>query len=395
MSSAASKSTGCLARGIAAILAVLFVIVTPLVLLLFNLQYHLLDSDLYKQALVEQNFYDQLPSLVGEQLVTTMLYNPCEEDPSLCEGEGPPEDRGGAPDEPQGGPPAYLQLLRPEDWDTVLSILLPQNWIQEQTEAVIDQAFAYLNGETEQLELTISTRELRQNLSGPPARAAILGVINALPPCTLEQLAELGVEGFNPEQPSLPSCKPPDELLDPLLDQATVMLGELASGIPDETSLGSLSLFGDGEEEPGGGPGPAGFGPFGADPLETLRLARQLISYSLLLPLALLLLIVPFAVRSLKGFLRWWGIPLLIAGLFTLLPALAITPALNWAIETQLIPPMPGYLTSEMVDVALGVLYSVVRGLADPLIIQAGILALLGLVMWIFSLMPFVSPSRK
>jgi hypothetical protein len=112
MSSTASKSTGCFARGVATVLAVLFVLLTPLIMLLFNLQHHLFNPDLYKRALAEQNFYQQLPSLVGEQLVTTMLYNPCEEDPSLCEGEGPPEDRGGAPDEPQGGPPAYLQLLR-------------------------------------------------------------------------------------------------------------------------------------------------------------------------------------------------------------------------------------------------------------------------------------------
>lgn len=58
---------------------------------------------------------------------------------------------------------------------------------------------------------------------------------------------------------------------------------------------------------------------------EWIRLARALSRSSWLLPIALLGLIMALAVRSWGELGRWWGIPLLIGGVLTLLLAVLVT----------------------------------------------------------------------
>ena len=79
------------ARLTAALFAILFIIAALLSLLLFNFERHFLDSDLYKRVLLEERVYDSLPRLLSTQIAAGMTYNPCDEDPSSCEGNGEAE----------------------------------------------------------------------------------------------------------------------------------------------------------------------------------------------------------------------------------------------------------------------------------------------------------------
>ncbi|MBU4226371.1 MAG: hypothetical protein KKC71_11210, partial [Chloroflexi bacterium] len=73
------------ARFIAAIFAILFVITAVLALLLFNVERQLFNPNLYKRALTEQQIYKHLPGIIGELLTTSMSYNPCAQNPLVCE----------------------------------------------------------------------------------------------------------------------------------------------------------------------------------------------------------------------------------------------------------------------------------------------------------------------
>jgi len=114
-------------------------------------------------------------------------------------------------------------------------------------------------------------------------------------------------------------------------------------------------------------------------------LIRLAIRLSPLLPLALLLLVTLFGVRSLKGFLRWWGIPLLIVGVIAVVGAAMIPLLLNWAIVTYGSSLTTGLITPEVINLAIEMVSNVIGSLALAILIQAAILALLGLVFIIVS----------
>ncbi len=61
----------------------------------------------------------------------------------------------------------------------------------------------------------------------------------------------------------------------------------------------------------------------------SLQLLRTLTQLSPIIPLCLLLLITLLVVRSLKGFLKWWGIPLVSVALITFICSLLFTPLIR------------------------------------------------------------------
>ena len=55
-------------KTLAVIFAILFVVVTGLAFLLYNLEQSLFDAELYIQAFEEENLYQRLPDLVAQAL---------------------------------------------------------------------------------------------------------------------------------------------------------------------------------------------------------------------------------------------------------------------------------------------------------------------------------------
>jgi len=366
--------SGC-SKAIAAILTIVFVITTLVVLMLFNIERGLLQADIFKDAMAEQGFYDQLPGLLADQLQGSMTYNPCENDPTQCEGEGPPG-------EGEGGPPDIMTNLTTEDWERLLGGLIPPSWLQTQVESVLDQAFAFLETGNTEPGVLISMVTLKAHIAGEEGLQAILGVIQSKPPCTEEQLNQLGQFGGDMTEliSVLLTCSPPQELIDEFLPEIRPILEEVVAGIKDEVnlldSLGGM-LAGEGD---------------GGFDLEILGLIRLAIRLSPLLPLALLLLVTLFGVRSLKGFLRWWGIPLLIVGVIAVVGAAMIPLLLNWAIVTYGSSLTTGLITPEVINLAIEMVSNVIGSLALAILIQAAILALLGLV---FSIVSFFVKKRQ
>jgi hypothetical protein len=115
---------------------------------------------------------------------------------------------------------------------------------------------------------------------------------------------------------------------------------------------------------------------------QTLRNIRFLAGTVWLIPLGLLLLVAVLAVRTLAGLGRWWGLPLTVGGILTLLPALAY----RWLITNYLaagpLSETPELVRQEATHAILRLSAEVFR----PLLFQAGITILVGLVLVVLAL---------
>ncbi len=387
------------------ITAILAIWLTPFDRQLFNPQ-------LYKDALAQQHVYYQLPVILGEILTSNQPLNPCAGSPVTCENI-PPELKAcyqntlgnaryatlasgqdlasaaeqiliqaclnlyGTPSQTpaqgnsqdQNGMPAFMETLTAENWASIINLLLPPQDLQSMLEGGLDQTFAYLNGKTDSASLSLV--KLREHLAGPAGSEILLILIHSQPACTTKVLEKIIVGLTNGE---ILLCNPLDDrtlsLILPILQEP---LTSLVNKIPDQATLI--------DPPPAGSPEP-GSGPFGSDPITTLRIVRRVISLSPILPLAFLLLITSFGVRSFKSWLQWWGIPILITGLITLGLAGVTMLTLNWGWNTFIVTRIPSYLPTAIADIGREVVRYIVGTLVKSIVLQALILTLLGLLAW-------------
>ena len=338
-------------------------ITAVLALWLTPFERHWFNARLYKDALAQQHVYYQLPVILGEILTSNRPLNPCAGSPVTCENIPPKlktcyqktlgnaryatlasrQDQASAAEQiliqaclnlygtpsqtptqansqNQNGTPAFMETLTAANWATIINLLLPPQDLQSMLEGGLDQTFAYLNGETDTASLSLV--KLRAHLAGPADSEILLILIHSQPACTTDVLEKIIVGLTNGK---ILLCNPLDDqtlsLILPILQEP---LTSLVNKIPDEATLI--------EPPPAGSPEP-GSGPFGSDPITTLRIVRRVIRLSPIMPLAFLLLITSFGVRSFKSWLQWWGIPILITGLISLGLAGVTMLTLNWGLE--------------------------------------------------------------
>lgn len=165
-----------MARFIASVFTVLFVVVAVAMLPLFNVGLHLFSPEVYKYALAEQNIYGRLPALAAEQLDLQLHY------------AGPGLEAGAEARDSGGGPPTMFLTLSRADWEQLLSSLLPADWLQAQTESALDQAFAMLEAGDPESHVTISLVEFRSRVGGEAGVDAFLRFVRAQPPCAAEEV---------------------------------------------------------------------------------------------------------------------------------------------------------------------------------------------------------------
>jgi hypothetical protein len=263
------------------------------------------------------------------------------------------------------GPMTFLNNFSPEQWQTLMTYLLPPDDLQNMTEATLDQVFAYLNGEADTASIPLTG--LKARLTGQAGEELILFLLNAQPACTEEQQAQItaGVFGEKGKTPIL--CAASGETLDMLLPELQRQMNEAVSGIPDEAII----------IQPPSASDPSS--PLGANPKAALRLLHVMIRLSPLVPLIFLLLVTLFGVRSLKGWLRWWGIPILIVGLITLSIGIAAMPLLQWAWVNYAVDRIPPLISPSLGELVHGLANSLVRDLAKGITISASLIVLLGL----------------
>ncbi|MFZ5919499.1 MAG: hypothetical protein ACOYY3_00430 [Chloroflexota bacterium] len=383
-----------LARSLAALFAILFVIALPVVLLLVNIERQFLESGIYKQALNREEIYAKLPALMGQTLAQGMTLNPCENNPIACQSEArspalqacleaaldpavytelaqneripteaeiaqaaPCFEQFGWPEATaEGGPPAFLKNLTAGDWEMILRSLLPPEDMQQMAELTLDSLFAYLNGQAESAAIPLTT--LKTRLAGPEGLGIVETLIEAQPPCTLDQLAVM--TSTLAETGEIIFCNPGEEMLITLQPLFQEQLIQVSAGIPDEAVLIEPSPITEG------------------DPRQGIQMARTIMRLSLLLPLVLLLGITIFAVRDLRSWLGWWGIPILVAGAISLAASLSLTGLYGFFITRYAVPEVPPHIPMELARMGFDLGQEVLRLLSQRLALLSALIGLTG-----------------
>jgi hypothetical protein len=314
---------------IAFLCAIFFVITALAALLLFNMERRAFNPNTYKDALANQNFYQSLPSMLGQVLANDTSANSV----------------------------PFARQLTSENWTTIIQTLLPPEQLRGMTDEAITQIFAYLNNETSNPQ--ISLLPLKQRLAGPAGMEAVIDFIHAQPNCTAEQLAQMAALSGQV------LCNPPQDALNLARPIIQTQLDSIAANIPNQISF---------------------IDAFAPQKSINIRVVRLVMQFSPLIPLAFLFGVTIFGVRTFKGWMAWWGWPLLIAGVIGALSGFSGAPLFRPALENYILGRAPLTIPPEFSSAVRSVMDTVLREIFQPAGWQALMLAGVGLLMLIIVL---------
>jgi hypothetical protein len=322
-----------LGKFLAALCAVLFMMSSVVVLLLFNIEQKAFSSATYKKAFQDQGLYQRVPEILASALTPTIAGN-------------------------QGTLP-FLKTVKVEDWQNIISFLLPPEELKALSDNALDSTFDYLNLKTD--TATISLLPIKSRLVGDSGMNVVLQILRLQPECTLEQLTQMAL-GFLGGQIAL--CNPPPEAVELMTPLIQSQLQALVSAFPNEVTFISDARAGTPD-----------------DPRLKLNNVRSIIVLTPILPALLLFGIVVFAVRSLREWFMWWGWPLMITGLISVLIALVGAPLVGWILQllirTQISILIPPVLSASIAETAS----AVAREILSPVVIEGVILGVVGIGM--------------
>ena len=326
--------------------------------------------------MADVNIYQRLPDAIANQLAVNLTPAAGDSDSGIS-----------------------LVVLNDQEWEAILIDLIDPDWLQSQTEGVIDQVFELLLVSKDPLNTPIefSVSEIKESIAGPEGVQAINQIIEAQPPCSLDQLVGLVQVGLGMEN-TIGSilCRPPDFILAEINPLVESFLMATMDQIPEtiefhiplsqlENQSPEISQVED-----------QGYIP---ESLQRLRQVNTLRSWSPLLPIISLLLMTLVAVRSLRDFMAWWGGTLFTAGSISLIFSAILVPAFTWAIETYL--PMDFINSYNMPEILVNIgftdlYFELVNQLQMSIIIPAGIMTAIGFALLLgLLLLSRISPKVK
>lgn len=313
--------------------AVAFAVTGVMALLLFNIEWNAFSPKIYKQAFVRQNLYERMPNVLANALHTFVA-----------------QDVNADP---------YLKALTVEDWEIIISDLLPPEEIKSLSDDVVDSVLNYLNNRSD--TVSISLLPLKAHLAGPQGVEVIRRILNAQPDCTPEQLLQIGLGFFSG---NVTLCDPPEKMIGFFTPLIASQLQAMSAVIPNEITLTPIAESGTTD-----------------DPRVKLNNIRLIMKISPVFPVLFLIGILIFAVRSLTDWLNWWGWSFLVTGTAETVIALIGAPLLvlgaHKVLQTQGVVFIPPILISTMQETIGVVSGEILR----PVLIEGLALGLLGLLM--------------
>ena len=324
---------------IAGICAFLFIFTGVIALLFFNIERKGFSSTIYKQAFEKQNLYQRMPAILANAVTTVVTQNT--------------------------NLPTFVKTLTAANWESTISSVLPPQELKVIADEALDSIFDYINRRTN--SVVISVIPLKSHLVGPSGVEVVRQILRAQPACTPEQLQAIALGLLTGGDILL--CSPPEDIMALLTPVIESQIQFLSVAVPDRITLVSEALSGT-----------------PSDPRPRLNSLRLILLFSPLLPVAFLVAITIFAVRDLKGWLNWWGWPLMLTGMSSLLVAWLGSPIVGLIVRgfiqvqgARFIPPI---LLSTLQETAS----SVTSEILYPVAIGGLILAVLGFTMAIMAL---------
>jgi len=341
-------------RLVAVFLALLTIVTTIAVLLLLSIDHTILNPHISKQGFVKNKVYERLPAItIGEfSLVKSMFAVRCADRPQAC----PIETI------------ALLNGLSSEQWEALIIYALPEDELQTMTESTLDEALSYFRGETDSVQMPLAPLKARLiGQSGEELTALLLG---SQPSCSTEQLAQIKAVNINMVGVPPIFCSTTGEMQIQLSAELQRRLKNVSAELPDNAIIikspspsipVSLHRF------------------FGKDRQSALQKINTALPNAPLLPFALLLLVTLFAVRSLRGWMRWWSVPIFIAGLMMVVFSVVLFFMFDQLWTKYVLHELPPLLASDFGEITQDVARTLTNDLAKHIMLQAGILTLLAL----------------
>ncbi len=311
-------------------LAALFIFTAVLALIFFNFERKAFSAKTYQTAFANANFYNQLPAIMAEAMVST---NTNQKLPNMMQG------------------------MSAQAWDEFFRTLLPQDVLKAMGDDALNSVFAYWNMQTDSAE--ISLLPLKAGMVSNAGAQAVFTLLKTQPDCTLRQVGQMTIDLLSSSE--IQFCNPPEEMIPLLKPVVQGQMQAAALAIPDQFTIISA--------------------PPENDPRQKLQNVRMIMRLSPILPLGFLLLMTILAVNSLKSWLKWWGIPFIITGVLAGLMSLSGAPVIGAVFHRMLVNRMPVYLPTIMLDYASNLASAMVQTLLNPVLWQGIILALIGSAM--------------
>jgi hypothetical protein len=353
----ARKGPGFLARALALLLAILFILALPLALLAFDTGRVVFNPALVKSIVADEVVnHDLIP--VGLEWFSDRRAKERVEKGEALVGEEEPDVV------------LLMSFLDREDWRTIKDeVLTPEvltGWVSD----TVDGTYAWIDSQDAVPQITWTAQPFKDRVNSEHGRKAILVAYEKLPPCTQAEIEDFEerLDDADPDEEVLYNlCEFPDPYREDQISDYANAVQNVVDNIPDEFPL-TRELQNSGVDPQGAG----------AEALkQQLRLLRLLASLAWLLPVVLIVLVTALAVRSVRGWTRWWGIPLLAGGLLALLPALVYGPLI-----TSLLASGPLSETPDLVRVETTRAITRLAGaIFQPMLIQAAIITAAGIVL--------------
>ena len=322
------------------------IITGVMALLFFNIERKAFDSTTYKQAVENQNLYARMPSILANTLSATILQNQ--------------------------NTPTFIKTLTLTDWEAAVSSMLPPGEVKAITDDALDSVFDYINRRTD--SVAISIIPLKSRLIGPSGVEVIKQVLRVQPPCTTDQLQAIAIGFLSGGDIIL--CSPPEDVLTLLTPVIESQIQVLTVAVPDEVTLIPRILSGTPN-----------------DPRLRLNNVRLLMLISPLLPVAFLMGITIFAVRSLKDWFIWWGWPVFITGTSALVVALLGSPTIGFIVSRFMQIQAAGLIPPSLLAIMQETASSVTGEILKPVMLEELILVVIGLTMGVIAM--FVMQRRE
>ena len=240
-----------------------------------------------------------------------------------------------------------LVLIDQETWRRLQAEALTEDILREWVSSALDATYAWIDNSAERPELSFDLEPLKQRLSSQAGVNCVLLLVEKMPPCSNQDIVYLQNKLITTPtryEVIYPPCNYPEPWH---VNQSNSYLTTIQRGsalLPSEFNLLTEQAALTNEQAVSQSKG-------GLPALKQLLYKLRLVAgIAWVLPLSLLALLTLLTVRSWKDLARWWGAPLLVAGMISLLIPLLHRPLLKRILSAGFSSSFPPIFLDELIN---------------------------------------------
>lgn len=353
-------------RFLAFVLVLIFILLLPLSLLARNVGLMLFDREVMVELLGEHLLDSEVAAAAVQEGVQTMFESTGEVEEGSEEGavvnqmvrEG-------------------LTALDEEDWVRLIELIAPKELLTRSLAQAMGGLYEWLDNDEVAPRLMMDLKPWKRNIDRN-AVVVMEMVLNALPQCTPAEIQEILLGGGAVEADAFPMCRPPEPIYSELLSRGAALVPKQLAKSPNVISLGrQLDVA---EEEL-------------LEIKNGVRNVRTGLLFGWALVAGLLLLAIPMGARSIVGFFRWVGWPVLIGGILSALVAVLLLISSGVVVENldRFFTDIP----SAMLIPVEALLSGALETIGGRMLAQAGVLTVLSVMALLAALVIAKIQARK